>query len=318
MTNRRVLVAFGVALILASLAAAAPRTRSGEVYVAPPQADRTIYQAIELPQGFKQAPHQNLAGSVFSQSANGYYGISSQNFEAAYAAYDSYIADDFTATAGWTIDQATFPGIFWNGYSFQIDGVNVWFYQDSGNHPGTQVCFYQGVVPTSGGANANITVQFCGSPCQLTAGTHYWVAVQPDLAFGPYGQWGSYSHTPVTIAESNWKNPAGGFGVGCLTYSFRCSVCGVGCGSGDYDQAFELFEDMCSGGGGQGGGGGDCDLTPIEAKLDDETRFTDDSELAVIEGKLDNINVSVDWCELIDLLLPLLHETLPTTHPCYP
>jgi hypothetical protein len=53
--------------------------------------------------------------------------------------------------------------------------------------------------------------------------------------------------------------------------------------------------------------GGDCDLTPIENKLDDETRFTDDDELAVIEGKIDALQLAIDalnakLCDIVRLL----------------
>jgi hypothetical protein len=317
MTNRRVLVAFGVALILASLAvAASPRARNSQI-TQPVVADRSVSLAIQLPQAAKPAalPSNFAATTLYEQTSNGYGGIAAQNFEAAYNAYDVFIADDFVVTGGpWTIDQVTFPGIFWNGYTFNIDAANVWFYQNSAGHPGAEVKSYMTHALSSAPNAPNVVVQFCGDETVLDNGT-YWVAVNVDMAFGPYGQWGSMTHTPVVNSESNWKNPNGGFGMGCPNWNYRCTVCGV-CIAGDNDQAFKLEADAC--GGGAGGGGGSCDLTPIEAKLDDEIRFTDDTELAVIEGKLDNINVSVDWCELIDLLLPLLHETLPTTHPCYP
>lgn len=56
-----------------------------------------------------------------------------------------------------------------------------------------------------------------------------------------------------------------------------------------------------------GGGGGDCDLTPIEAKLDDETRFTDDSERLILEAKIDALQLQLDelnrkLCDIIRLL----------------
>jgi hypothetical protein len=313
MTNRRVLVAFGVALILASLAmAASPRARNSQITIAQ-LSDRTPALAIQLPG--KNVPTSNLTAcsALYDQSANGYSGIGAQNFEAAYNAYDVFVADNFTVPAGgWVVDGAIFPGIFWNGYSFNITGVNVWFYTNAGGHPGTEMCFYQGVLPEGGGSAPNVEVHFCTTPCTLPAG-EYFYAVQVDLMFGTYGQWGNLTHVPVVPQESNWKNPNGGFGLPCPNWNYRCSVCGV-CTGGDDDFAFTIADGCCSGGG--GGGGSDCDLTPIETKLDDETRFTDDSELAVIEGKLDNI--AIDWCDLIDLLLPILGETLPTTHPCYP
>lgn len=48
-----------------------------------------------------------------------------------------------------------------------------------------------------------------------------------------------------------------------------------------------------------GGGGGSCDLTPIEEKLDDETRFTDDDELAALQAIVESraSQASVDALE---------------------
>lgn len=60
-----------------------------------------------------------------------------------------------------------------------------------------------------------------------------------------------------------------------------------------------------------GGGGGDCDLTPIEEKLDDETRFTDDGEL---QAATDQLQAGIDALEAkadaMQLQLDRLQATL--------
>ena len=59
-----------------------------------------------------------------------------------------------------------------------------------------------------------------------------------------------------------------------------------------------------------GGGGGDCDLTPIEAKLDDETRFTDDAELAEVLGALDSLQSDVAMLEAKADAAAVAHDEL--------
>lgn len=102
----------------------------------------------------------------------------------------------------------------------------------------------------------------------------------------------------------NWTPTTVSFGGAVRDFSFEAHSGGDACG---------------------GGGGGDCDLSPIEAKLDDETRFTDDGELgdledgimsrfdstdaqlASLESKMDQLQADMDrlidaMCDVIRLL----------------
>jgi len=324
MTSRRVLVAFGVALILASFGAAGERSRGGYTTMAP---EATPTWAAELPPGYGSQltlPRANAISTLYTQAPNGNYAIAAQNFEGAYDYADTEIGDSINVPAGpnWVVEQFIFHGFHWNAGATNVQGVNVWVYNAVGGYPGTLVCGpYLNAVPVNPLDN-NVTVNICPpmTACTLAAGGSYVFTMQVNMPFGSYGQWGLISHTPVVNTESIWRNTGGGFGTPCNTnWGFRCTVCNVPSQpycltSTDDDAAFTVNTGACGGSG--GGGGGQCNLAPIEAKLDDEARFTSDAELAVIEGKLDNLEI--DWCDLIDLLLPLLHETLPTTHPCYP
>jgi hypothetical protein len=171
--------------------------------------------------------------------------ISSQNFEAAYDAYDSFGADDFVVppNTSWTI-----KGVGINGgyYTCGMPGLppcgpaasfNVFFHVDNGglpkdppaatranmtyveDPPGT---FKIKIAPS-------ITIPASPSP------RHVWVSVQGNLDFGVGGQFGWGDRAVQSNDPAAWQNPGGGFGV--------CPDWGVmtGCiGSLDPDFQFAL------------------------------------------------------------------------------
>lgn len=156
---------------------------------------------------------------LYNQLDNPGGAYTSQNFEAVYDAYDSFGADDFFVPANttWTIQ-----GIGVNGtvtLTNQPASFSVSFYVDGGGLPldppkATQNLSYQLVngtyrIPLNpapripGGAN----------------GRHLWVSVQANMDFLPAGdQWFWTSRTVQANSPAAWKNPGGGFGVGCTMW----------------------------------------------------------------------------------------------------
>src|SRR5262245_20071286 len=70
----------------------------------------------------------------------GTYGWTSQDFEAAYDAFDNQGADDFVVPAGetWNIDEVDVKGVYFNGAGPSAT-FNVFIYSDSSGLPGTNV-----------------------------------------------------------------------------------------------------------------------------------------------------------------------------------
>jgi hypothetical protein len=65
--------------------------------------------------------------------------VSSQDYETAYDTIDSFVADDFVVPAGetWNIDEVDVQGFYFNGGP--SPSFHVYFYQDAGGLPGTNV-----------------------------------------------------------------------------------------------------------------------------------------------------------------------------------
>jgi hypothetical protein len=149
---------------------------------------------------------------------------SSQNFEAAYNAYDDELADDFVVTGIiWQISQVNAGGVYFNGPG-PLSSVNVRFYADAPGLPtGAPLCEFLNVVPTSGGL-PSLVIDLPGT-CDLNSGT-YWVSVQVNMNFNPAGQWGWTDRTVTSNSPAAWQNPGGGFGV-CPTWGARAATCGI-------------------------------------------------------------------------------------------
>lgn len=156
------------------------------------------------------------AAVLYDQNDNaGANGVTSQNFEASFDAYDTMAADDFTVPAGvkWLVNQVTLTGSYTS-----IGGAtsaHVTFYKNKANLPSAVVADY----PT-----ATITTDAAGSfvisvpKTTLKTGT-YWVGVQANLDFGVGGQWFWTGRTLQAGTDAAWKNPGDGFGTGCTAYA---------------------------------------------------------------------------------------------------
>ena len=161
------------------------------------------------------------AGILYDQLNNpGTSSTSSQDFDAANAAFDDFAADDFVVPGGqtWNITEVDAQGGYSAGSALSF---NVFFYQDTGGVPATNP-FYaaigQSYVNNSGVFLITLTL-----PAVLTSGT-YWVSVQARMDLDN-GQWFWTDRTVQANSPAVWQNPGGGFGV-CPTWALRTTCVG--------------------------------------------------------------------------------------------
>jgi hypothetical protein len=154
---------------------------------------------------------------LYDQNNNpGTYGISSQNFEAVYNAYDSHAADSFPKPTGvaWRIMQVDAEGLYFNGTG-PATSFNVVYHKNAAGlpkDPPNPATIRNGMAYTLVGSNTfRITVS---PPIVLPkASNGGFVSVQANMDFAVGGQWGWLLRTVQSGPGAAWKNPNGGFGV---------------------------------------------------------------------------------------------------------
>jgi hypothetical protein len=218
------LAGLAVATLTGSTAAAA----SSQPAVSAPAVDRGPAKAITLDNWGEWAPAAILYNQLDNPGANA---INSQNFEAAYDAYDDFGADDFVipANTSWTIKGVGVNGLYFNGPG-PAASFNVFFHQDAGGLPADP--------PKVSKLNLSYTEDPLGTfkipivPALTIPASpnprHVWVSVQANLDFagGLGGQWGWADRSVLSNSPSAWKNPGGGFGV-CPNWAPMAGCVGV-------------------------------------------------------------------------------------------
>ena len=173
-------------------------------------------------QGSPGAPSSPFA-VLYDQTNNAALSASSsQNFEAAFDAFDDEVADDFVVPAGvnWTVNQVFAGGIYFNGAG-PASSVNVVFYSDSSTLPGAVVATRNTqVIATDAAGSFTINI----SPTVVLAPGTYWVSVQANQNFTPNGQWGWTDRTVTSNSGSAFRNPGNGLGTGCTSFG-RKTTC---------------------------------------------------------------------------------------------
>jgi subtilisin-like proprotein convertase family protein len=182
------------------------------------------------PGGGTPVPYEGPHAVLYDQTDNvGTNGFPSQDFEAANDAYDNQGADDFVipvADGSWTIDEVYVLGSYSAGGG-PTPAVNVYFYQDAGGLPGTQVYSALGLVPADAAGDLTVTLT---TPAVLSSGT-YWVSVQAVMNYTPLGQWFWSTRSIQSNSPYVWRNPGGGFGVtACTVWAPGAGTCAVGGG----------------------------------------------------------------------------------------
>src|SRR5207253_2906051 len=170
---------------------------------------------------------------------------SSQDFEAAFDPFDDFTADDFVVPGGqtWNISEVDVQGTY-DGFTGPAVAFHVFFYQDSGGLPGTQVYAAMNQPYTSSN-NIDFVINL-STAAVLSPGT-YWVSVQARLDFNVGGQWYWQDRTVQSNNGAAWENPGGGFGI-CTTWGRRGDPAGCNIDPGVPDQVYRLAGTIGGGG----------------------------------------------------------------------
>lgn len=161
---------------------------------------------------------------LYSQNDNdGGTGVTSQNFEATFDAYDNSGADDFKVPKGstWIVSSVDVTGVYYNG-SGPAASEHVTFYANAGGLPGAAVADFPAAAGSDSSGSFSIPVK-----AKLKKGT-YWVGVSANLDFQAGGQWGWEIRSVQAGNAAAWQNPGGGFGVGCTTWDALQTCLGFG------------------------------------------------------------------------------------------
>src|ERR1043166_492355 len=162
---------------------------------------------------------------------------SSQDFEAAFDPFDDFTADDFVVPGGqtWNVSEVDIQGTY-DGFTGPAIAFHVFFYQDSGGLPGTQVYAAMN-QPYTTSNNIEFVVNLT-TPAVLGPGT-YWVSVQCRMDFNVGGQWYWQDRTVQSNNGAAWENPGGGFGI-CQTWGRRGDPAGCNIDPGVPDQVYRI------------------------------------------------------------------------------
>lgn len=140
-------------------------------------------------------------------------GISSQNFEAAFDAYDDMAADDFkVGKKGCTVKTVVAAGTY--SAAGPAVSANVTFYKDKNGKPGSVIKSKVGKIKNDNAGTLTLSLGKKG--VKLAKGTT-WVSVQVNMDFGTSGQWYWSTATDGGGNPGQWQNPGGGFGT-CPTW----------------------------------------------------------------------------------------------------
>jgi len=174
---------------------------------------------------------------------SGFY--TAQNFEAGLEVYDNEMADDFTVPAGyqWLLEDLVFYGAY---YNCGITGFppcgptmsfTVTFYADAGGMPGAIAAGPYDIVSTDvldtmvcdpvDGCVAQ-TFYILTFPVGVVVGPGtYWVGAAANMGFATAGQVGIADNDIQHGNLPKWRNPGGGFGIGCTSWGTARTCFGV-------------------------------------------------------------------------------------------
>jgi len=142
--------------------------------------------------------------------------VGSQDFEPAVSFFDDESADDFVVPPGavWSVEELFISGGY-NPGGGPAAALNVYIYGDAGGTPGNVICGYPLLNPIDGAGSFLVTLPHA---CVLRAGT-YWLSAQARQDLATSGQWYRNTRLLQNNNESHWRNPANGYGTGCLVFS---------------------------------------------------------------------------------------------------
>src|SRR6516162_3291264 len=158
--------------------------------------------------------------------------------------FNADLADDLVVPGDqtWNVQSVDADGLYFNGPG-PAASFNVFFYQNNGTLPGTQVFSALNQPFTVVGTTFTVNL----APAAVLAAGTYWVEIQANMTFNPNGEWGWTDRTVLSNNPAAWQNPGGGFGI-CPTWAPKQSTCITT--AGGPDQVYRLN--------GTTGGGGPC------------------------------------------------------------
>jgi hypothetical protein len=184
-----------------------------------PTASVAVDREVTPPPDAEAIPGAILYNQYNNPGANA---LTSQNFEAIYDSYDSFLADDFMAgtNQAWRITGVDVDGQY-SVPGGPADSFNVFIHRnDPTNLPKEPAAITRlNQAYTLIGTN---TFRITISPPMFiprVGNRHLWISVQANMDAATNGQWFWTDRSVQSNTGAAWKNPGGGFGVGCLTYA---------------------------------------------------------------------------------------------------
>jgi hypothetical protein len=219
----RILSALGAAALLIGAAASLAPAATASPTSRPSASAHGRVQAIRV----TVAPDKVLYDQNDHDSV---IGISSQNFEGEFDAYDASSADDFKIPAGetWKIKRVLVTGVYYNGEG-PADSETVTFYKDDGGLPGDAI---KRIKTTGTDTFGSFDLQL-GTTVKLKGGKSYWLGVVVNMDFNPGGQWGWETRTAQNGNPGAWENPGDGYDSGCTSWDVMTGCLAQGEGPDD-------------------------------------------------------------------------------------
>lgn len=182
-------------------------------------------------------PHRDSKLLYDQSEGDNFYAIRAENFEPELDAYDAEGADDFKVPARetWKVGEVYVAGIYFEG-SRSNDSFNVTFYRSKKGKIGKVVKACSN-APYRYDTQFDFGSEYIACTARLKPGA-YFVAIQANTIFSEGGEWGWLTNSTVRRHPSLWRNPGGGYGVGCTDFEVT-TTCIAGDEGGDF--AFALY-----------------------------------------------------------------------------
>ena len=176
--------------------------------------------------GMAPAQPHSRAGTIYSQNDNdAAIGVTSQNFETSFDAYDNSGADDFKLTKKHAVSEVDVTGVYFNCYTCgPAVSESVTFYKNAGGLPGSVV---KSATATGTDDAGSFAIKI--KKVKLKPGT-YWVGVVANMDFNTGGQWGWETRSVQSGSPGAWENPGDGFGTGCTSWGVQTTCLAQGAG----------------------------------------------------------------------------------------
>ena len=154
-------------------------------------------------------------------------GISAQNFEAEFDAYDNEGAADFKIPAGTKCKVKTVAITGQFSAAGPSESITMTISKNDGGVPGAEKC-----TATLAAPGPNYVVPF--TDCRLRAGK-YWLHGYVTMSFTAAGQWYWNTTNDQLLTDDLWRNPGDGFASGCTDWGTILNCIGL-----DYEYLFAI------------------------------------------------------------------------------